>query len=102
MNNLNAWAPYLNNPLTLAAFVVLVVATVFLCMLKARASLRLQSFVTSAFIVVSLGALSLAVLGEYKRQGGGPKAAESQAAVENIQLVQGSNNVLINHSEKGK
>lgn len=105
MNDLNTWAPYLNNPLTLAAFVVLVVAAVFLSLLKARASLRLQSFVASAFIVASLGTLSLAALSEYKRQAESPKAAASQpapAGATNIQMVRGSNNVLINKSEKSK
>lgn len=105
MNELNAWAPYLNNPLTLAAFVVLVVAAVFLSMLKARTSLKLQSFVASAFIVVSLGTLALAIFSEYKRKVESPKIAASQPALAgttNIQMVRGSNNVLVNQSEKSK
>lgn len=105
MNDLNTWAPYLNNPLTLAAFVVLVVAMVFLTMLTARVGIRLQSFVALVFVVVSLGTLSLAVLSASTSPAENSKVASDEPTSirsNTIQTVQGSNNVLINQSEKSK
>lgn len=107
MNDVNAWAPYLNNPLTLAAFVVLVAGLVLLGMPKAQARNRMLNAVALTFIAAAISSLLLAAFSEYKRHEEPTKVNASKPTPQapaptsstNIQMVQGSNNVLINKSE---
>ncbi|UUQ65642.1 hypothetical protein NLK61_03040 [Pseudomonas fuscovaginae UPB0736] len=109
MNDVNAWAPYLNHPLTLAAFVVLVTGLVLLGMPKAQTRNRMLNAVALAFIATAISSLLLAAFSESKRHEEltkvnankpTPKTPEPTSST-NIQMVQGSNNVLINKSESG-
>lgn len=116
MIDLNAWAPYVSNPLTLVAFVVLVI---MLAMLKAPASSTFLNVLGCTLIVAVMAALLLAGFSEYKRyekpdvaSTGTPAPASiappmstralPPAKITNVQTVQGSHNVLINGSGNQK
>lgn len=115
MNNAEAWAPYLNNPLTLAAFIAMLAGFVFLGVLKLKgAGSKLVTAIAGVFIFGAVAALLLATVREYQshyepsaRKPGSAETQTHELKLENtgstnIQMVQGSNNVLINKSESGK
>lgn len=116
MIDVNAWAPYVNNPLTLVAFVLLVI---LLAMLKVPASSTFLKVLACILIVAVTAALLLASFSEYKRHekpdvvsAGTPAPASiappvsapalPPANITNVQTVQGSHNVLINGSGNQK
>lgn len=116
MIDVSAWAPYVSNPLTLVAFVLLVI---LLAMLKAPASSTFLKVLGCILIVAVTAALVLAGFSEYKRHekpdvasAGTPAPASiappvstpalPPAKITNVQTVQGSHNVLINGSGNQK
>lgn len=110
MIDVNAWAPYVSNPLTLVAFVLLVI---LLAMLKAPASSTFFKVLGCILIAAVTAALLLAGFSEYKRHekpdvasAGTPPPvstpAPPPAKITNVQTVQGSHNVLINGSGNQK
>ncbi|EJT85842.1 hypothetical protein PPS11_04405 [Pseudomonas putida S11] len=64
MIDVNAWAPYVSNPLALVAFVLLVI---LLAMLKVPASSTFLKVLACILIVAVTAALLLAGFSEYKR-----------------------------------
>ncbi|MEW7857551.1 hypothetical protein AB2M95_16700 [Pseudomonas chlororaphis] len=115
MKNLDAWAPYLENPLVLAAFIAMLGGFVLLGVLKlAGIGNKLVTAIAAVFIIGAMVGLLLAIDKAYKKPNEAVKAnseannsqsstvrTESPPAI-NIQIVQGSNNVLTNNQEKSK
>nr|WP_315448727.1 hypothetical protein [uncultured Pseudomonas sp.] len=115
MKNIDGWAPYLYDPLTLVAFIVAVGGAVLLGVLKwtgvdkkiilAATVLYGLGFVSALILALSKGLNSpnptpAPVSTPVKTQ---PQAVQPEAPPSiNIQIARGSHNVITNGSEKSK
>jgi len=115
MKNFEAWAPYLENPLTLAAFIAMLGGFVLLGVLKLKGvGNKLVTAIAAVFIIGAMVGLLLAIAMAYKKPNEtvkpNPEANNSQSSTirtetpptVNIQMAQGSNNVLTNNQGKSK
>lgn len=113
MSNLDAWAPHLQNPLTLTAFITLLGGIVLLGLVRyAMNGKKLIAAIATVFITGAAAGLLLAAISVYKKKDEeahttsdfskqqSVKSKNENPPTINIQMANGSNNILTNNQEK--